>query len=54
MYIQDTIYLICINVEESRNLVQNFANCSWRVNRKTKSRNGAKFTFYCIVSRLYF
>ena len=44
MYIQDTIYFTCINVEESRNLVQNFATCPWRVNRKTKSRNGAKFT----------
>ena len=54
MYIQDTIYFTCINVEESRNLVQKFATCPWRINQKTKSRNGAKFTFYCIVSGLYF
>ena len=48
-----TIYFT-FNVEESRNLVQNFASCPWKVNRKTKSGNVAKFTFYCIVSGLYF
>ena len=54
MYIQDTIYFTCINVKESRNLVQNFATRPWRVNRIANSQNGAKFTFYCIVSGLYF
>ena len=44
MYIKDTIYFTCINVEENRNLVQNFTTCPWRVHRKTKSRNDAKFT----------
>ena len=28
MYTQDTIYFTCMNVEESRNLVQNFRHMS--------------------------